>query len=336
MKDATLCYIERDGNYLMLLRNKKSNDPNEGKWIGVGGKLEPGESPEECAKREIFEETGLKATSLTHWGDVLFRSDVWEEEIMRLFLVTGFEGELTACDEGELHWVEKEKIFDLNLWDGDRIFLQYLISGRCFDVMELAYTGERLSSCTVDGAEEELFDVYNEDGSLAGYVASRDYVHWRGLWHATSHIWIIGNRDGKPSLLLQLRAAGKRLYPSCWDISAAGHIPAGEDALTGAVREIGEELGLSVSPDELQYIGTMVMTYDDDWDGGYHDREHCCIYLLHRQFDVSELTLQESEVERVMWIGYDELIGAMESGSLHHCLFMEELAFIRPFIRPLP
>ncbi len=331
MKDATLCYIERDGKYLMLLRNRKSNDPNEGKWIGVGGKLEDGETPEDCAIREIFEETGLRATSLTRWGDVYFRSDVWECEIMRLFLVTGFEGETADCDEGELHWVEKDRIFDLNLWDGDRIFLKYLISGRRFDVMELVYHGERLSACTVDGSEEELFDVYNEDGSPAGYVASRDYVHWRGLWHATSHIWIAGERDGKPSLLLQLRAACKRLYPSSWDISAAGHIPAGEDALRSAVREIGEELGLCVEPSELRYIGTMKMTYDDDYGEGYHDREHCRVYLLHRDIDLSDLKLQESEVESVMWIGYDELLEVMRNGSLHHCLFTEELELIRPF-----
>ena len=262
MKDATLCYIERDGKYLMLLRNKKNNDPNEGKWIGVGGKREPGESPEECAKREIWEETGLTAVSLAHCGDVYFHSDVWEDEIMRLYLVTEFEGELNReCDEGELHWIEKDRVFDLNLWDGDRIFLRYLLSGRPFGTMDLTYTGERLCRCTVDGTEVELLDVYNGDGSPAGYVASRDFVHWRGLWHTTVHIWVAGKDDrGRPSLLLQLRSSDRRLYPSCWDISSAGHLPAGEDALNGAVREAGEELGLRVRPEELTFVGTMQIT----------------------------------------------------------------------------
>ena len=159
MKDATLCYIESDGKYLMLLRNRKQNDPNEGKWIGVGGKREAGETPEECARREIREETGLKAVRLVPCGNVYFRSDVWEEEIMRLFLVTEFEGELTDCDEGELHWIEKDRIFDLKLWDGDRIFLKYLINGVHFDEMTLTYRGERLCGCTVDGEEVELIDV---------------------------------------------------------------------------------------------------------------------------------------------------------------------------------
>ena len=333
MKDATLCYIENDGKYLMLLRNRKKNDPNEGKWIGVGGKLEPGESPEECAKREILEETGLIAAKLIPCGNVYFRSDVWGEEIMRLFLVTEFDGELTDCDEGELHWIDRDDIFDLHLWDGDRIFLQYLISGRHFQEMELVYSGDRLSGCTVDGEEVELIDVFNEDGSPAGYVASRDYVHWRGLWHATAHIWIVGSDEsGKPLLLLQLRAACKRLYPSYWDISAAGHIPAGEDALQSALREVEEELGVSAVPEELVYTGSMVMTYDDDDDGGYHDREHCHIFILRRQVNLSDLKLQESEVEKVMWMEYDALVEAVKSGSLHHCLHPEELAFIRPYI----
>ena len=333
MKDATLCYIERDGRYLMMLRNKKQNDPNEGKWIGVGGKLEEGESPEECARREILEETGLNATELMHFGDVYFRSDVWGEEIMRLFLVTGFEGELADCAEGELHWIEKDKVFDLNLWDGDRIFLQYLITGKRFDEMTLTYEGERLCRCSVDGEDVELIDVYNEDGSPAGYVASRDYVHWKGLWHTTNHMWIVRqNEVGRYELLLQLRAACKRLYPSCWDISSAGHIPAGEAALQGAVREIQEELGLSVRPEELEYIGTLVMTYDDDYGEGYHDREHCRISILRKQVSISEMTLQASEVERVMWFGLDGLADAMADGTWKHCLYQEELDFIRPHL----
>ncbi len=330
MKDATLCYIERDGKYLMLLRNRKRNDPNEGKWIGVGGKAEPGETPEECAKREISEETGLKATRLLPCGNVYFYSDVWEEEIMRLFLVTAFEGELTECDEGELHWIDKDKIFDLHLWDGDRIFLKYLVTGRRFDEMILTYRGERLCSCTVDGKEVELFDVFNEDGSPAGYVASRDYVHWKGLWHTTNHIWIVRtDESGQTELLLQRRAACKRLYPSCLDISAAGHISAGEDALNGAVREIEEELGIHVEPEELENIGTLIMTYDDDDDEGYHDREHCRIYLLRRQVDLSEMTLQKSEVESVMWMEIDALSQAMKAGTLKHCLFEEEIELLR-------
>ena len=333
MKDATLCYIEQDGKYLMMLRNKKRSDPNEGKWIGVGGKLEAGETPMECARREIREETGLVATEMIHFGDVYFYSDVWEEEIMRLFLVKRFEGRLTRCDEGELHWIDKSEIFDLNLWDGDRIFLQYLINGRRFDEMRLSYKGDRLCGCSVDGSEQELIDVYNRDGSPAGYVASRDFVHWKGLWHSTAHVWLTcRNEQGKPMLLLQLRAAGKRLYPSHWDTSAAGHIPAGEDVLNAAVREIGEELGIHPSAGELTCVGMIPVTYDDDDGEGYHDREFCHIYLLRTQPRLSGLTLQASEVERVMWMDFDGVAQAVKNNSLRHCLHMDELALIRPLL----
>lgn len=333
MKKATLCYIERDGRYLMLLRNKKSADPNEGKWIGVGGKVEPGETVRDCAAREIREETGLTATELIPWGEVYFRSDVWEDEIMYLFLVKAFEGDLTGCDEGELYWIEKDRLFDLNLWDGDRVFLKYLLLGVRFDRMELDYRGDRLCRCAVDGREEELIDVYREDGQPAGYVATRDFVHWKGLWHATVHIWLKGRTpQGEPALLIQLRAAGKRLYPSSWDISSAGHIPAGEKPVEGALRELEEELGIHASPGELTFAGVIIMTYDDDIDQGYHDREHCYVYLLESQAEEPDFTLQASEVERVMWMPFDELYRAVERNTIRHCLFTRELDFIRPFI----
>lgn len=127
---TTLCYIEKDGCYLMMLRNKKKNDPSSGKWIGVGGKLEPGESADECAVREAYEETGLKLNKPIYRGVVHFNSDIWESEEMYLYTADDFEGELTAdCDEGDLRWVPKQDLFDLNLWDGDRIFLKKLIDG---------------------------------------------------------------------------------------------------------------------------------------------------------------------------------------------------------------
>ena len=330
MKEATLCYLERDGQYLMLLRNRKKDDPNEGKWIGVGGKPEKGETPEECARREIREETGLTALSLTKYGTVNFISDIWEGEIMHLFLVTDFEGELTECDEGELHWIDRDSVFDLNLWDGDRVFLKYLFNGKRFGEMTLEYRGDRLSRCVVDGAEEELIDVLNADGSPAGYVASRDFVHWKGLWHHTSHVWLIGENDqDAPTLLLQLRASGKRLYPSHWDISSAGHIPAGEDAVQSALREVEEELGVFPSVDDLEYLDTIRVTYDDDDGEGYHDREFCHVYILRRNDDLSEFTLQPSEVEQVMWISFDELDSAIRDGSLRHCLDLREIKMLR-------
>ena len=126
MKNTTLCYIERDGQYLMLHRTMKENDLNHDKWIGIGGKFEDKESPEECVIRETMEETGLTLTSYKYRGIVTFVSDKWETEYMHLFTADGFEGELIECDEGELDWIAKDKLLELTLWEGDKIFLRLI------------------------------------------------------------------------------------------------------------------------------------------------------------------------------------------------------------------
>lgn len=154
MKNSTLCYIEKDGNYLMLLRNKKQVDENKGKWIGVGGKFEEGESPEECLLREVFEETGLTLTQYNFRGIVTFVSDEWGTEHMHLFTATEFTGELKACDEGELSWIPKEEIMKLNLWEGDREFLKLLFEDAGFFFMKLTYRGDNL----IDVRLKKLFN----------------------------------------------------------------------------------------------------------------------------------------------------------------------------------
>ena len=144
MENTTLVYIEHEGAYLMLLRNKKKVDINKGKWIGVGGKFEDGESPEECMLREVYEETGLELTEYRLRGIVTFVSDRWQTEYMHLFTATGFTGELKACDEGELRWIPKDEIMALNLWDGDRIFLKRLFEDSPFFTLKLVYEGDEL------------------------------------------------------------------------------------------------------------------------------------------------------------------------------------------------
>ncbi|HIQ95544.1 MAG TPA: 8-oxo-dGTP diphosphatase [Candidatus Limivivens merdigallinarum] len=151
MKLTTLCYIEKDGCYLMLHRVKKEVDINKEKWIGIGGKFEEDESPEECLLREAMEETGLKLTSYRLRGIITFLSDRWYTEYMFLYTADGFEGELKECDEGTLKWVKKEDVDKLNLWEGDRIFLDLLKQEvPCFS-LKLQYEGDKLVFGALNG-----------------------------------------------------------------------------------------------------------------------------------------------------------------------------------------
>lgn len=144
MINTTLCYIEKDNKYLMLHRTKKENDLNEGKWIGVGGKFEKDETPEECLIREVKEETGLTLTSYKLRAVITFISDEWETEYMYLFTADAFEGQIIDCNEGELKWIEKNQVLDLNTWKGDRIFLEKLLSDDKFFTLKVRYKGEKL------------------------------------------------------------------------------------------------------------------------------------------------------------------------------------------------
>lgn len=144
MKLTTLCYIEKDDKYLMLHRVKKENDVNHDKWIGVGGKFEEGETPEECLLREVKEETGLTLTAYRFRGIISFISDEWENEYMHLFTATEYEGEITDCDEGELVWIPKAELHKLKLWEGDKIFFRMLEEDNSFFSLKLSYRGEDL------------------------------------------------------------------------------------------------------------------------------------------------------------------------------------------------
>ena len=150
MKQTTLCYIEKGGQYLMLHRVKKENDENRDKWIGIGGKFEDRESPEDCVLREVKEETGLTLTEYRYRGLVTFVSDRWETEYMHLFTATGFEGEQHPCDEGELAWIDKKALLALPLWEGDKLFLRLLDEGAPFFSLKLVYEGERLVSSSLN------------------------------------------------------------------------------------------------------------------------------------------------------------------------------------------
>ena len=151
MKQTTLCYLERDGQYLMLHRVKKQHDENHDKWIGVGGKFEDKESPEDCVRREVLEETGLTLTKFRYCGLVTFVSDIYPTEYMHLFHATGFEGQLRECDEGVLEWIDKKKLFDLQQWEGDKIFLRLMDMRVLFFSLKLVYEGDALTTAVLNG-----------------------------------------------------------------------------------------------------------------------------------------------------------------------------------------
>lgn len=156
MKISSLCYIENDGKYLMLYRNAKKNDENAGKWIGIGGKFEDGESPEDCVCREVLEETGLTLVSYDYRGIVTFVSDKYGTEYMHLFTSDKFDGEISTCSEGRLEWIDKNKLDKLPMWEGDRVFLALLDSQSNFFSLKLCYEGDTLKNTVLDGKKLDI------------------------------------------------------------------------------------------------------------------------------------------------------------------------------------
>ena len=157
MRNTSLCYIERGDEYLMLHRVKKTVDENAGKWIGVGGGFEEGESPEACMLREVYEETGLQLSAWRCRGIVTFVSDEWGTEYMHLFTANAFDGELRECEEGVLAWKKKDEVLSsLPIWEGDRIFLRLLAEDRPFFLLTLRYRGDRLVEAVLNGEPTEI------------------------------------------------------------------------------------------------------------------------------------------------------------------------------------
>ena len=141
---STLCYIEKDDKYLMLHRTKKKNDINKDKWLGIGGKFEEGESPEECIVREVMEETGLKLNSYQLRTIVTYVSTNWETEYMYVFTSNDFTGDLIGCNEGDLQWIDKKEVTKLNTWEGDKIFVEKLQNDSGFFTVKFEYDGDKL------------------------------------------------------------------------------------------------------------------------------------------------------------------------------------------------
>ncbi|MDD6492432.1 MAG: NUDIX domain-containing protein [Firmicutes bacterium] len=334
---TTLCYIEKDDQYLMLHRVSKKNDINKDKWIGVGGHFEEGESPEECLLREVKEETGLTLTDYRFRGIVTFCAEGHPTEYMCLYTADGFTGTLKECDEGRLEWVEKCRLKDLNLWDGDFLFLDLLWHEEPFFSLKLGYhLSDKWNYAALNGEEMELFDLCREDGTLTGHVKERSMVHRDGDFHRTVHIWIIRKReDGGIDVLLQKRSKNKDAFPGCYDISSAGHVRTEDDYETSALRELSEELGIEASREELRFIGLHEgYTEAVFWGNPFQDWELSAIYLYEKPIDAHHLSLQENEVEAAVFMDYDRVLSGILDGSIPNCIFPEEFKLIKRALEP--
>ncbi len=155
MINTTLCHIEKDGKYLMMHRVKKENDLNHDKWVAIGGKFESGESPEEANAREVLEETGLTLGKVRYCGIVTFVSDEWGTEYTHLFHTTEFSGDLIECNEGDLCWVDIKEVYNLPIWEGDKIFLKLLEEKAPFFSLKIEYVGDTLVNAVLNGEKIE-------------------------------------------------------------------------------------------------------------------------------------------------------------------------------------
>lgn len=330
MRLTTLCYIEKDDSYLMLHRNKKKNDLSRDMWIGVGGHFEEGETPLECLLREVKEETGLTLTSYRLRGIITFISNEAEGEYMFLYTADGYEGELAECMEGELKFIKKSELNNLYFWTGDEIFFKLIREDYPLFDLRLEYEGKTLKRAVLDGKEMELLEVLSDDYEETGIVRERSIVHEMGSWHKTSHVWIVRKTDKGKDILLQKRSHNKDSYPGCYDISSAGHIPAGIDYLESALRELREELGIQALPEELKNIGVQITVSDSVfYDKPFHNREYSRVYVYDgSNLDIDSLSIQKEEVESVMWIDYEEGTKRMREGSLNTCILKEEWAML--------
>ncbi len=176
---------------------------------------------------------------------------------------------------------------------------------------------------------KEYLDVVDETGAPTGEIVERSIAHLEGIPHRTSHLWLVRERNGRLQVLLQKRAAAKS-FPGCYDISSAGHIPAGQDYNASALRELKEELGLTASESDLICCGDMKISWDDVFFGiPYHDRQYTRVFLLWADVEEDRLTLQEEEVDGVLWIDLQECIDRVAAGSIQNCISPEELSLVQ-------
>lgn len=176
----------------------------------------------------------------------------------------------------------------------------------------------------------EMLDVVDENGIPTGETVSREKAHAEGIPHRTSHVWLVRSRNGKTQVLLQKRCENKDSWPGCYDVSSAGHIPAGVDFIPSALRELREELCISAAPGELIFCGNRTIRADGRFHGqSFHDREYARVFALQKDLEEQDFALQKEEIDAVLWMDLDDCIQAVKNGTIRHCLYLEELEMVR-------
>ncbi|SFG33078.1 Isopentenyldiphosphate isomerase [Lachnospiraceae bacterium C7] len=176
----------------------------------------------------------------------------------------------------------------------------------------------------------EFLDVVDENGNPTGEKVAREVAHREGKRHRTAHVWIVRNKNGKMEILLQKRAENKDSFPGCYDISSAGHVPAGADYVPSAIRELKEELNLDVKPEDLKDLGLYRKDTKDDFYGEpYFDRQVSHIFLLWVDKEANQFVLQKEELADIMWMNLDSCIEAVRENSIKNCMDIEELIRVK-------
>lgn len=175
----------------------------------------------------------------------------------------------------------------------------------------------------------EKLDIVDEHGNPTGQTIDRETAHAQGIRHRTSHVWVVRERDGRIQILLQKRCAQKDSFPDCYDISSAGHIPAGQDFVPSAIRELKEELGVNAEPNDLVYCGSRNIAWDGSFHGKpFHDRQYTKIFLLRLDLEEAAFPVDPDEVEGVCWMDFTQCLNGVERNLFPHCIAMEELQIL--------
>ena len=176
----------------------------------------------------------------------------------------------------------------------------------------------------------ELFVIVDENGRPTGRVVPREEAHRLGLRHRTSHVWVLRQKNGRLQVLLQKRSETKDSFPGCWDISSAGHIPAGSDFVRSALWELREELGVAARPRDLRFCGQRRFRYEGSFYGQpFLDNQVTNVYCLFLDREPEDFSIQKEELSCVRWFDLEDTLSAIRDGSLRHCIFPEELELVR-------